>query len=444
MDNNKPINTTRRKLIQTMGAAGLASSLAGCATVSSPAQKPAKSSEGVPHVVVVGGGFGGATFAKYLKKFAPDTKVTLVEYNRYYTTGPGSNWVLGGLRHVNSITFAYDKLAERYGIEVIHDWVSAIDAEGKNIRLASGGRITYDRLVVAPGIDFKYEAIEGYSEKDTGKIPHAWKPGIQTALLRQQLQTMRDGGTFIITPPKNRFRCPPGPYERASMVAHYFKKHKPKSKIIILDAKTRFSKQARFIQGWEEFYGYGTDKSLIEFVPAPDGEIKHIDAEKKVAYAGVGETAFRADVLNIIPPQKAGRLAEVAYLTDDSGWCPVDPLTSESTQVPFVHVIGDAASMKPIPKSGFAANSQAKVCAAAMAAMFKGIDPLAPHWLNTCYSLVTPDFGISVARVYRASTTGQPESVPDSGGVTPKDGDFKAEASYAASWWHNITQDSFA
>ncbi len=436
----------RRLLIQGLGLGLGAAGLSGCATpiTGAAAASSTPTTKASPHVVVVGGGFGGATFAKYLKKFAPETRVTLVEYNQYYTTGPGSNWVLGGLRHVNAITFDYETLAKRYDIKVVHAWVSAIDAPGKNIRLADGSRISYDRLVVAPGIDFKYDAIEGFREEDTGRIPHAWKPGIQTAILRQQLQTMKDGGTFIIAPPKNRFRCPPGPYERASMVAHYFKKHKPKSKILILDAKTRFSKQDRFIQGWKKFYGYGTDNSLIEFVPAPEGAVGRIDAKRKIAYAGPQEAWHQADVLNVIPPQKAGRLAEVAHLTDDSGWCPVDPLTSESTLVPGVYVLGDAAAMAPMPKSGFAANSQAKVCAAAMVADFKGIDPLAPHWLNTCYSLVAPDFGISVARVYRQGEDGRPVSVPGSGGVTPPDGDFKAEASYAGSWWHNITQDTFA
>ncbi|CAG0910800.1 unnamed protein product, partial [Cyprideis torosa] len=225
----------------------------------------------------------------------------------------------------------------------------------------------YDRLVLSPGVDLKFDAIEGYDPRDSNYVPHAWKAGKQTVALKQQITTMRDGGTFIIAPPANPYRCPAGPYERVSMVAHYLKKHKPKSKILILDGKTTFAEQDLFEQGWKKLYGYGTENSMIEFVPAPDGLVTRIDVRSRTAYAGSTNDPFQADVLNIIPPQEAGAIARSANVVDASGWCPVNQETWESTRVPDVYVIGDAAQQAPMPKTGFAANAQAKVCAAAIA-----------------------------------------------------------------------------
>ncbi len=429
--------TTRRKFLgQAAGlAAGAGLTLAGCAT---SGNKPAASAKKA-RVVVIGGGFGGATAAKYLKRFGPELEVTLVEYNKKYYTCPGSNWVLGGLRDLESISFTYDGL-RKHGVKVVHDWVTAIDADGQNVRLASGGQLPYDRLVVSPGIDFRWDTVAGISEKDSNTIPHAWKAGPQTAILRNQIMSMRRGGTFVIVPPPNPFRCPPGPYERVSMVAHYLKQHNPTAKIIILDPKPKFSKQGLFTAGWKKLYGFGTDNSMIEWIGGDDGKVSKIDVATRTAYHGPLEEAVKADVLNFVPAQKAGRLAEAAGLTDASGWCPVNQATWESTRVPKVHVIGDAAIQKPLPKSGFAANSEAKMCAAAIVGLLRGEDAGPPSFINTCYSLVAPHYGISVAMVYTLKD-GKVAKVKGAGGLTPPNVDVSQEAAYAQSWWQTITAD---
>ena len=422
------------------GSTGL--TLAGCASTPEPAAKKA----GPAKVVVVGGGFGGASAAKYLKKFDPDVQVTLIEYNKAFTTCPGSNWVIGGLRDLDSITHSYEALKSQFGVNVVHDWVSAIDVDGKNVRLASGGKVEYDRLILSPGIDFRFDTIEGYTANDINIVPHAWKAGPQTTVLRNQIASMRDGGVYVIAPPPNPFRCPPGPYERVSMVANYFKQHKPKSKILILDAKPKFSKQGLFIQGWKDLYGYGTDNSMIEFVAAPDGVVNKVDVKNRTAYAGPLEEEVKADVLNVVPAQKAGGIAHAAGLTDDSGWCPVNHHTWESKIVPGIHVIGDSAIQAPLPKSGYAANSEAKICAASVVSLLAGREPepAIPSWVNTCYSLVGPQYGISVAMVYNLTAEGKVGKVKGSGGLTPMDGNRQLEALYAENWLANISHDTWA
>ncbi|MGV6818081.1 MAG: FCSD flavin-binding domain-containing protein [Thiotrichales bacterium] len=429
----------RRNFLKLAGGASLSGGLglAGCASA------PSKSGSGSKKVVVVGGGYGGATAAKYIKKFDPSVDVTLIEYQKTYTSCPGSNWVIGGLRNIDTITFDYETLKSKYGINVVQGWVSVVDSEGKNVRLSSGEKIPYDRLILSPGIDFRFDTIEGYTEADVGKVPHAWKAGSQTLLLRKQLTEMRNGGVFVIAPPPNPFRCPPGPYERVSLVANYLKKNKPRSKIIILDSKPKFSKQGLFTEGWSKLYGYGTDNSMIEFVPAPDGKVTQVDVATKTAIAGdIGEE-FKADVLNVIPAQKAGAIAAASGLTNESGWCPVDHKTWESTVAPNVHVIGDAAIQKPLPKSGYAANSEAKVCAAAVVDLLNGREPGEPSWVNTCYSLVGPDYGISVAMVYDLTKEGKVGKVKGSGGLSPKGGNRHLEAIYSENWLVNILQDIY-
>lgn len=438
--NNDPKDLSRRSFMQIMGLASVAG--LGACTTTGTANAPGILGRAQQHVVIVGGGFGGATAAKYLKKFAPELKVTLIEYNQYYTTCPGSNWVLAGLRHVDSITFSYDDLKKKYDINVVQGWVNTIDTMGKNVRLMDGTRIDYTRLILSPGIDLKYDAIDGYEAVDINIVPHAWKAGKQTVVLKQQLASMRDGGTFVIAPPANPYRCPPGPYERVSMVAHYLKQHKPKSKILILDSKSSFVKQDRFEQGWKELYGYGTDKSMIEFVGGPEGDVKRIDVRSRTAFAGDIEESVRADVLNIIPPQEAGAIARAANVVDESGWCPVDQRTWESTRVKGVYIIGDAAQQDPMPKSGFAANTQAKVCAAAIATELSDKPFPEPSLASTCYSLIGPDYGISTAEVFKLNQYNK--LIPTGGGVTPENGNFREEATYAENWWHNITQDIFS
>lgn len=417
---------SRRNFLKLTGAAGAAPLLTlGCATASTNT-----AGSGKAKVVVIGGGFGGATAARYLKQFGPELDVTLIEGNKTYATCPGSNWVIGGLRDMSSITFDYGNF-DKHGVRVINDWVTGVDTGNRTVKLKGGSSVAYDRLIVSPGISFK-EA-HGWSESIAEHVPHAWKAGPQTAMLRKQLEAMPDGGTFLIVPPPNPFRCPPGPAERISMVAHYFKTHKPRSKIVAVDVKGKFSKQGLFTAGWASEYA-----GMIDY--HKEQEIESIDWK-----SGTVTTAFetyKGDVLNYIPAQHAGSLAIAMGLADDSGWCPVDHATWESKNVPNVHVIGDAAIQAPLPKSGYAANSEAKVCAAAVASLLAGEAPSTPSWVNTCYSLVAPEYGISVAMVYDLKK-GSASKVEGSGGLSPADGDKRLEALYAQSWYNNITAEIF-
>ena len=390
------------------------------------------------HVVVIGGGFGGAAAAKHIRRLDPSVKVTLIDGSANHVTCPFSNLVLGGVRTMDQITVSFDTLKNKHGVSIVQDWVTGIDATAQTVSIKNGEPIKYDRLVVSPGIDFSFDKIEGLSEElAESKLPHAWKAGPQTDLLRQQLEAMKDGGTVIISVPGNPYRCPPGPYERAGMIAHYLKQNKPKSKVLILDAKDKFAKQGLFIQGWKDVYG-----DMIEWVSGPNGgTVTAVDADAMTVTAG-GKT-IKGDVINIIPPQKAGMIAHEAGLTDDSGWCPVNQKTYESTIHKNIHVIGDASIAGPLPKSGYSANSEAKVCAAAVVAMLKGQDVSVPTWVNTCYSFVAPDYGISVAAVYALDENNKTIAVKDAGGVSPAGGNVKAEAAYAESWYKNIVADTW-
>jgi len=397
------------------------------------------------HVVIIGGGFGGATAAKYLRKLDSDVKITLIEANSKYTSCPGSNWVLGGLRDINSLSFTYRALTDKYAVQVIHESVSSIQPEQHLLTLGDQKKISYDRLIVSPGIDFRWDTIEGHDESSIDRIPHAWKAGVQTGVLKKQLNAMPDGGTVIICAPPNPFRCPPGPYERASLIAHYFKKHKPKSKVIILDSKSHFSKQALFFQMWEKHYGFGSHNSMIEWHAMPDNPVVKVDVKNKALETDFGDR-FKADVINYIPAQKAGDIAGQSGLCDESGWCPVFHKTSESKLLPDIHVIGDASLYSPIPKSAFAANSEAKVCAFAVISLLNEIDLTEPTWVNTCYSLVSAEHGISIAMVYKLGANGLVSKVNGAGGVTQQTDDISLslEAEYAKKWFDSITQDTFA
>jgi len=424
---------TRRQFLGAMGAA------AGGLWLW-PLGTNAMGERSLGRVVIVGGGFGGATCARYVKRFAPKADVTLVERDQRYVTCPFSNTVLGGLRGIDDITHDYGQLAGKYGVQVIHDSAVGIDPVAKTVTLAGGSKLGYDKLVVAPGIDFRWGGVEGYSAEVSERIPHAWKAGEQTQLLRRQLEAMPDGGLFIMAPPANPFRCPPGPYERASMVAHYFKQSKPRSKILILDAKDKFSKQPLFVQGWEQRY-----PGMIEWVSGTSGgRISGVDAGSMEVLNEIGDR-FKGDVINVIPPQRAGQIAHDAGLVDSTGWCPVDQRTFESLIHKDVHVIGDASIAGKMPKSGFAANSQGKVCAAAVVTSLMGVEMPEPSYVNTCYSLVAPDYGISVAAVYRVQD-GAIVGVEGAGGVSPKDGNAeyrRREADYAYGWYQSITGDVF-
>ena len=430
-------NITRRTLLKSsaVGAVGIATS--GAVNAMSSVNDSNKK------VVIVGGGIGGATAAQYLKKMDSTIDVTLVEANADYYTCFMSNEVINGSRDIESIHFTYDKLKAK-GINVIIDTVSAIDAEAQTVTTAGGETLAYDRCIVSPGVDFKYDLIDGYSKEiSETSIPHAWKAGPQTEMLRKQLVEMEDGGTVVICPPENPFRCPPGPYERVCQIADYLKNNKPNSKIVVLDPKKKFSKFGLFMDGWKRHYGYGTDKSMITWINSENGgKISAVDAATKTVTCGAG--TFKADVLNIIPNQQAGQIAFDADLVDDNGWCPVDHKTFESTLHKNIHVIGDSSIASPLPKSGYAANSEAKVCAAAIASLLNGVEMPEPSWVNTCYSVIAPEDGISVAMVY-AYEDGKIIKVKGSGGLTgaynPKM--RKREVLYAHSWFNNITADTF-
>ncbi|WP_312588349.1 FCSD flavin-binding domain-containing protein [Comamonas terrigena] len=389
------------------------------------------------HVVVIGGGFGGATAARYLRQLAPQLRVTLVEPAARFYTCPFSNLYLAGLRSWESIGHSYDGL-RKAGVHVVHARADHVLTDTRRVLLSNGQALSYDKLVLSPGVDMRWNALEGYDEAASQLAPHAWKAGPQTQLLKKQLEAMPDGGKFVMVIPANPFRCPPGPYERAAMVAHYLKQHKPKSKILLLDDKDAFSKQGLFIQGWKALYG-----DMIEWVKqSDDGKVTRVDAKNLEVETAFG-TKHKADVLNVIPPQKAGFIADRAGVTDASGWVPVKAESFESSKVPNVYVLGDATIAAPMPKSGFAANTQGKVAAAAIAAELTGQPLPAASYANTCYSLIGNDYGISVAGVYRAQE-GKLIEVPNSGGVSPLDGNAafrNAEADYGSAWYKAISTD---
>lgn len=392
-----------------------------------------------PKVVIVGGGVGGCTAAKYLRKMDPKIAVTLVTDEPKYVSCFMSNEVLSGDRQLDELTFGYDSL-RKYGIAIVIDPVVGIDPRTRRVSTAGGKHFGYDACVVSPGVDFKWEAIEGYDARVAENITHAWNAGPQTATLRRQLEAMPDGGRVLIAAPPNPFKCPPGPYERASQIAMYCKRYKPKSKIVIVDPKLKFSKQALFMQGSTQLYGYGTDNSMIEWVPGET--VDSLDAQSRTLR--FGGHSLTGDVVNIIPPQKAGRIAFAADLVADD-WCPVDKRTFESRRHPGIYVLGDASSASKMPKSAYAANSQAKVAAAAIAARLNGFEPPEATYVNTCYSIVGEDVGISVAAVYRLNTADNViESIEGSGGVSPEDASAKnrkREVSYAHSWFKNVIDD---
>lgn len=414
-------------------AAGLAASAATLATPAVWAQGRTRG-----RVVVIGGGWGGATAAKKIRQLDRAIQVTLIEPSASFVTCPFSNYVLAGWRQIGQITFNYNALATRHGVTVVRDSAQAIDAPGRKVRLTGGRTLTYDKLVVAPGIDFRWGAIEGYDERAAEKMPHAWKAGPQTLLLRRQLEAMADGGLVVMSVPANPFRCPPGPYERAAQIAWYLKQRKPRSKILILDAKDAFSKQALFQDGWQAEY-----PGMIEWVPlSRDGAVTKAIPDALTLETQLGER-HRGAVVNVIPPQFAGRIARDSGLANQTGWCPVNPATFESTQVQNVHVIGDAALAGAMPKSGFAANSQGKLVALAIANALNARPHAAPTFVNTCYSLISPEYGISVAEVFRVSDQGI-VAAPNAGGVSPRNADAafrRSEAQYALGWYASMTQD---
>jgi sulfide dehydrogenase [flavocytochrome c] flavoprotein subunit len=410
----------------------------GLLTAAAGLGPPALAQEGGGRVVVIGGGFAGATCAGTLKRLVPRLAVALVEPNATYTACPFSNLVIAGLRDLEAQRFGYEGLRAA-GVELAPLAATGVDPQARTVTLADGTRLSYDRLIAAPGIDIAWGALAGYDEAAAERLPHAWKAGAQTMLLRRQLEAMADGGLVVISAPANPFRCPPGPYERASLIAWYLKTRKPRAKLILLDAKDAFSKQKLFEQAWADLY-----PGLIEWVPlSAGGKLAAVDPREPVLTTDFA--TYKPAVANVIPPQRAGAIAERAGIADRSGWCPIDPVTFASTLQPNIHVLGDAAIAGAMPKSAFAANAQAKICAAAVAALLAGDSPPAPKLINTCYSLAAPEYGFSIAGVYRPAD-GKLAEVEGAGGTSPLDAPQATraeEALLAEAWFRTITAETF-
>jgi sulfide dehydrogenase [flavocytochrome c] flavoprotein subunit len=425
------MTATRRSLLKATGAAA-ASSIIGM---------PAVGQGAAGRIVVIGAGFGGATAARYLKLANRALDVTVVESDDRIVTCPFSNYVIAGFRKIEEITLGYDGL-RRLGIRVVKGEATAVDTAARIVTLRDGGRLDYDRLVVSPGVELNYAGLPGYSEAAAEIMPHAWKAGPQTSLLHRQVEAMPDGGTFILCAPPNPYRCPPGPYERVSVVAWYLRNNKPKSRILIFDAKDAFSKQGLFQPAWEsEFPG------MITWVAGKDGgKVESVDPASMTVNTGFG--GEKGDVVNVIPPQRAGAIARIAGLTADNGWCPVDPLTFASTRAANVHVVGDAAIAGAMPKSASSANTQGKVVAAAIVADLGGKPAPAPALFNICYSLVTPDYGISTTDVYQVSPDRGIITTPNAGGLSVRTptalDERRLEAGYTVNWYKSITADIWA
>lgn len=384
-------------------------------------------------VVIIGGGFAGATAAKYLSMWSPDTEVIMIERNAQFVSCPQSNLVLSGSRTIQQLSHDYNGLADKYGVKTVQAEVVAIDTEQQSIKLHDDVMVNYDRLVIAPGVDFIYDHLPMLASFEAQqKVPHAWKAGPQTELLKRQLHSMKKGGTMVMTVPATPFRCPPGPYERACQVAFYLKKHNPTAKLLILDANGDVaSKKALFKSAWQQYYS-----NLIEYIP--NSIIENVDVNN--LNVDTEFDSFSADVLNVIPPQKAGKVADMAGIINvDNRWCKVDFLTYESTVKKNVHVIGDAVHAK-LPKSGHMANQQAKICAAAIASLLADHAPeQQPVFSNTCYSFVDNEQAMHVAAVYRYDKDKASMVAMPGGGVSAKA--TKLEGAYANGWAKNIWAD---
>jgi sulfite dehydrogenase len=419
----------RRDFIKLMGA-GTALGLAGCAT------EPAAPAKPVGRVIVIGGGYGGATAARYIRMWSERRiEVFLIERNTQFVSCPLSNLVLGGSRTIESLTMGYDGL-RAMGVQVLRDEVTGINVERKRVQLKRIEDLPYDRLVVAPGIDFMYDQIPGLNAEAQKTILHAWKAGPETVALRKQLEAMRDGGVYVLSIPKAPYRCPPGPYERACQVASYFKQAKPKSKVLILDGNEDIvSKKGLFLAAWNELY-----KGIIEY--RPNQEAKDVDLRGMTVKTEFD--SFRGDVINVVPPMRAGLIAAQARLiTANNRWCGVNWQTTESVAVPGIHIIGDATLSAPaMPKSGSMANNQAKIAASAIVAMMTGkvINP-EPIINNTCYSYASDTEAMHVTSVHRWEAAQKTlVTVPGSGGVSAQRSQL--EKQYADGWAKSIWADS--
>ncbi len=415
---------TRRSFLTLMATAGFAPAVV--------------SAQGAARVVVVGGGFAGAACARALRKLDPNLDITLVASGKTFSACPFNSSVIAGLRDPAQQEFSYDSLAA-LGIKVATVGATAVDPAAKTVTLAGGDTLAWDRLVIAPGVDMNWTAIAGYTEAAAEKMPHAWTGGPQTLLLRRQLEAMDDGGLVVISAPATPYRCPPAPYERASLIAHYLKTTKPKSKVLILDAKDGFSKQHLFEEAWAALY-----PGMIERVPlSKGGSVSSVDPATMTVKTDFED--YKAAVANIVPPQKAAVIAARAGVTDRTGWCPIEPIGFESTLQPGIHVLGDAALMGGMPKAAHAAAEQGKVCAVAIVAILAGRDAPEPSLDNICYSLAGPTYGFVETNKYRPEK-GQLLAVPGAVHTSPvrAPASMRAqEASEDEAWFRDLTAETF-
>jgi sulfide dehydrogenase [flavocytochrome c] flavoprotein subunit len=418
---------TRRDVLR-IAAASAVSTLAA----------PAYSQGAGVRVVVVGGGFAGANCARTVKKADSRAVVTLIEANATFTACPLANAVLADLRPISAQQFDYAHISGD-GVVLVNQRATAIDPPSRTVTLGDGMRLTYDRLVLAPGIELRYEALPGYTKSVAETMPSFWTDGAEALTLKRQLAAMDDGGVVVISAPANPARCPPGPYERASLIAYYLKTRKPRSKVIVLDSKDTFTMQRQFQNAWTELY-----PGLIEWNGlSKGGNVTSIEPETKTFVTDFDKV--KADVGNVIPPQKAGAITQAAGVADRTGWCPVDPVTFESTLQPNIHVIGDAAIAGAMPKSAYAANEEGKICARAIMQLLKGDKPEDPKLTSVCFSLLAPDYAISISGVYRP-LGGQYMEVEGTGVTSPVDAPRtlrEHEANFAGEWFKTITREIF-
>ena len=421
----------RRGFLKLVGAGAGAAGAAGLPMIGMAAELMPKSGR---RVVVIGGGYGGTIAAKYVRMLDKSIEVVMIERNKQFVSCPFSNFYIAGLTdNMNSLTIGYDKLTANHGVKMVYAEVTGIDPAAKKV-VTDQGTLDYDRLIVSPGIDFRTEEIEGYGAKTAEIFPHAWKAGSQSTLLRNQLQSMKDGGTVIMSMPLTPYRCPPGPYERSCLIAHYLKKHKPKSKLILLDANPDVvSKKPLFTKAWSTYY-----KDNFQYI----GGKKVTKADTGAMLVSIeGIEDFKGDVINLIPSQRAGDIAVKAGLVgDDKKWCPVDAVSFESTKHKGIHVIGDATALPsdgpPMPKSGYSANSQAKVCAMNVVNLLNGKETIEFSGINVCYSAISDHESVSIAQVFKLEG-GKIKSSATA--ISPADFSLgKAEHAYGESWLKNI------
>jgi NADPH-dependent 2,4-dienoyl-CoA reductase/sulfur reductase-like enzyme len=408
------------------------------AAASAALATPMVMAQATPRVVVIGGGAGGATAARYIAKDSQGAiDVTLVEPTRTYYTCFFSNLYLGGFQEYDDLGHSYGTLAADYGINVVHDWAVGVDRDAKTVTLAGGGVLPYDRLILSPGIDFREESVPGWTLADQDVMPHAYKGGTQAQLLKAQVEAMPEGGTYCMVAPPNPYRCPPGPYERVSMVAHTLRNINPTAKILIVDPKANFSKQALFEEGWQNHYGGMVDRI------GPDFGGDKIELRPGAMEVVVDGSVEKVDVCNVIPGQKAGRIAEIAGLTNADGWAEVVPATMQSRVDENIHVLGDASQQGDMPKSGYSANSQAKVAAMAARNALTGSRLFPAKFSNTCWSLIDTDDGVKVGASYEATD----EKIAKTSGFISETGEDAAlrKATYEESlgWYAGITTDMF-